>query len=151
MLLTIFPMLYFISRWLFCNYQFVLLNPFTFFMQSFNFATLRPPSFKTDLLSHFGSSTDLLYGPQKRAEHLYSLLSVKQWWQKFTHGVPQNIEILLMNPRSPCLGHSNFQKWWLLPLPRFLLSLLGFGLESTNNPTPRTPTALGLLPQIAKN
>ena len=30
-LLTIFPMLYFISTWLFCNYQFILLNPFTFF------------------------------------------------------------------------------------------------------------------------
>ena len=30
-LLTIFFMLYFTSLWLFCNYQFVLLNPFIFF------------------------------------------------------------------------------------------------------------------------
>ena len=30
-LLTVFPMLYCISLWLFCNCQFVLLNPFTFF------------------------------------------------------------------------------------------------------------------------
>ena len=29
-LLTVFPMLYFTTLWLFCNYQFVLLNPFTF-------------------------------------------------------------------------------------------------------------------------
>ena len=29
-LLTIFPMLYFTFPWLFCNYRFVLLNPFTF-------------------------------------------------------------------------------------------------------------------------
>ena len=35
-LFTIFPMPYFISSWLllFCDYQFVLLNPFTFFTQS---------------------------------------------------------------------------------------------------------------------
>ena len=33
-LLTIFPMLYFISPWLFCNYQSVLLNPFTFYTQA---------------------------------------------------------------------------------------------------------------------
>lgn len=32
-LLNMFPMLPFISMWLFCNYQFVLLNPFTFFIQ----------------------------------------------------------------------------------------------------------------------
>lgn len=30
-LLTMFPMLYFTSLWLCCDYQFVLLNPFTFF------------------------------------------------------------------------------------------------------------------------
>ena len=29
-ILTIFPMLYFTSPWLFCNYQFVLLSPCTF-------------------------------------------------------------------------------------------------------------------------
>ena len=29
-LLTLLPMLYFIFLWLFCNYQFVLLNPFSF-------------------------------------------------------------------------------------------------------------------------
>ena len=32
-LLTIFSMLYFISPWIFCNYWFVYLNPFTFFTQ----------------------------------------------------------------------------------------------------------------------
>ena len=30
-LATMFPMLYFTSPWLFCNYHFILLNPFTFF------------------------------------------------------------------------------------------------------------------------
>ena len=34
LLLTIFPILYFISLWLFYNYQFVLFNLFTFFTQS---------------------------------------------------------------------------------------------------------------------
>ena len=33
-LLTIFPMLHFISPWLFCNYQSVLLYPLTLFTQS---------------------------------------------------------------------------------------------------------------------
>ena len=32
-LATLFPMLYFTSPWLFCNYQFALFNPFTFFTQ----------------------------------------------------------------------------------------------------------------------
>ena len=32
-LLTIFPIVYFTSSWLFCNCQFVLLTPFTFFTQ----------------------------------------------------------------------------------------------------------------------
>ena len=37
LLFTVFPLLYFTSPWLFCNYQSVLLNPFTFFTQ--------PPSY----------------------------------------------------------------------------------------------------------
>ena len=35
-LLTVFPLLYFTSLWLFCNYQFVLLNSFTFFTHPSN-------------------------------------------------------------------------------------------------------------------
>ena len=35
-LATIFPMLYFTSPWLFCNYLFILLNPFTFFTYPLN-------------------------------------------------------------------------------------------------------------------
>ena len=34
--LTPYPMLYFISPWLFCNFQFVLLNPFPLFTHSPN-------------------------------------------------------------------------------------------------------------------
>ena len=43
LLLTIFPMLYFTSLWLFCN-QFVLLDLFTFFTQFLNSSTLWQPS-----------------------------------------------------------------------------------------------------------
>ena len=34
MLLTVFPVPYFMSPWVFCDYQFVFLNPFTFLTQS---------------------------------------------------------------------------------------------------------------------
>ena len=36
MLVTVFPMLHFTSPWLYCNYQFVLLNPSTSFTYSFH-------------------------------------------------------------------------------------------------------------------
>lgn len=32
------------------------------------------------------------------------------------------LEVLLVKPRAPSLTHCNFNKCWLLPLPRFLLS-----------------------------
>ena len=40
---AIFPILYFTSPWLFCNYHFVLLNPFTFFTHTPMPATPPPP------------------------------------------------------------------------------------------------------------
>ena len=43
-IIAIFPMLNFTSLWLFCNYQFVLLNPFTFFTQSTRPLPLWQPS-----------------------------------------------------------------------------------------------------------
>ena len=42
-LLTIFPVLYFTSMWLFCIYQFVLINPFTSFTQSPKSPSFRQP------------------------------------------------------------------------------------------------------------
>ena len=42
-LLSIFPMLYFISPWLFCNYQFVL-SLFTFFIHPPNLSPICQPS-----------------------------------------------------------------------------------------------------------
>ena len=43
-LLTIIPMLFFASPWLFFNYQFVLLNPFTLFTQPCNATPMWQPS-----------------------------------------------------------------------------------------------------------
>ena len=43
-LLTIFPMRFFTSSWLFCNSQSVLLHPFTFLTLSSNSPPLRQPS-----------------------------------------------------------------------------------------------------------
>ena len=40
MLLTLFPSLYFISPWLFCNCQFLLFNPFTCFTHHENFLSV---------------------------------------------------------------------------------------------------------------
>ena len=47
LLLTTFPVLYFTSPWLFCNYQLVLLNPFIFFTHPFS----RPPMWQPSVCS----------------------------------------------------------------------------------------------------
>ena len=56
-LATLFSMLYFIPPWLFCNYQFVHINPFTFFTHS---PTSLPSSNHENVLCIYDSISILL-------------------------------------------------------------------------------------------